>query len=221
MATKPFIIAIDGPAASGKGTVARAIAEHCGFAYLDTGKLYRCVAYKVLQQDGDVHDVEMCTDTALSLSVDDLENPELRSAEVSRAASIVAAHPAVRRALFDFQRGFAANPKDAAGEKKGAVLDGRDIGSVICPDADIKFYVTAKSEDRAERRHKDLLGQGETITLKEVLADIAERDRRDCNRTDAPLIQAEDAHLLNTSDLDIEQSLRFALAIIDQANDRI
>lgn len=209
MTTLP-VIAIDGPAASGKGTLARRIAAALGFAHLDTGTLYRAVGLAVLKRGKDPADPEAATHAVQALDLSLLEDPQLRSANTGVAASKVAAILAVREALLAFQRNFAANPPGG----KGAVLDGRDIGTVICPDATVKLFVTATPEIRARRRFAELRAQGSARTEEEVLADIHARDARDSGRAVAPLRQAADAHLLDTSHLDIEAAVARALEII-------
>ena len=209
-----MIITIDGPAASGKGTLARHIAAHLGYAHLDTGKLYRAVGLAVLSAGGDPADPAAATAAARALDPEALnpralEDPALAGDRVARAASIVAATPEVRTALLDLQRTFAAQPPDGAA---GAVLDGRDIGTVVCPGADVKFFVTASAQVRAERRHKELLARGEPSIYARVLADIQERDRRDSTRVVAPLRPAPDAKLIDTSALDAAAVLTTALA---------
>ncbi len=196
-----FTVAIDGPAASGKGTIARAIAAHFGFAHLDTGLLYRAVGNKVLTR-GDSPEI-----AARGLTAEDLLADDLRSAEVAEAASKVAAIAQVREALVKFQKTFARQPG-------GAVLDGRDIGTVICPDADVKMFVTASAEVRARRRHKELVAQGADITLMQVLADVKLRDARDAGRDIAPMIAADDAHLIDTTEMKITEAVAAAIAII-------
>lgn len=196
-----FTVAIDGPAAAGKGTIARAVAQHFGFAHLDTGLLYRAVGQRVLAGEDAV-------EAARSLQAEDLQHPDLRGAEAAQAASRVAAIPEVREALLDFQHAFAQR-------MGGAVLDGRDIGTVICPGADVKLYVTASDETRAWRRHKELTEGGKDITLEQVLAELRERDTRDSARAAAPLKPAEDAVLLDTSEMTIEQAVGRAIALIE------
>lgn len=196
-----FTVAIDGPAAAGKGTISRAVALHFGFEHLDTGLLYRAVGKKVL---AGLPAIEAAT----TLSADDLAEPEsLRGPDVAQAASKVAVIPEVRAALVDFQRAFAMR----AG---GAVLDGRDIGTVICADAPVKLFVTASAEVRAERRYKELLGNGHDAVFETVLADVRERDARDMERSEAPLKPAEDAVLIDTSALSIEQAVAQAVAVV-------
>lgn len=198
-----FTVAIDGPAAAGKGTISKAVAAHFGFAHLDTGLLYRAVGAKVLAGADPVQ-------AALALDPADLQGDTLRTAAVAQAASRVAVLGDVRSALVDFQRKFAA--RDG-----GAVLDGRDIGTVICPDADIKLYVTASAECRAERRYKELSGKGADVTPEQVLADVKERDARDSGRAEAPMKPAEDAVLIDTSDLTIDAAVGQAVAIVEAA----
>ena len=196
-------VAIDGPAAAGKGTISKAVAAHFGFAHLDTGLLYRAVGAKVLAGAAPIA-------AAQALDPVDLENDNLRTPQVAQAASEVAVIPDVRDALVAFQRSFAA--RDG-----GAVLDGRDIGTVICPDADVKLFVTASPECRADRRYQELRGKGMDVTIESVLADVKERDTRDRNRAAAPLVPAEDAVMLDTSDLSIEEAIAAAVAIVKAA----
>ncbi|WP_425083916.1 (d)CMP kinase [Ruegeria profundi] len=197
-----FTVAIDGPAAAGKGTISKGVAAHFGFAHLDTGLLYRAVGRRVL--DG-VDPVA----AAQTLTAEELEQGDLRTAEIAQAASKVAVIPEVRAALVDFQRAFARR----AG---GAVLDGRDIGTVICPEAEVKLFVTASAEVRAERRFLELSAKGADVTLDQVLADVRERDARDAERSTAPMKPAEDAVLLDTSELSIDDALAQAVEIITQ-----
>lgn len=206
-----MIIAIDGPAASGKGTLARKLAEHFGFAYLDTGKLYRAVGMKVLRLGGDPEDEEAAADAARSLDPVELEDDALLRDDAADAASKVAALDDVRAALKDFQRNFAANPPEG---KAGAVLDGRDIGTVICPDADVKLYVTADVEVRADRRHKELLDRGDTSIYARVLAELKERDARDMNRKTAPMRPADDATVIDTSGMNADEAFQAALDVV-------
>lgn len=196
-----FTIAIDGPAAAGKGTISRAVAAYFGFAHLDTGLLYRAVGAKMLAGEAPI-------DAARNLVPEDLENDELRSPGVAQAASKVAVIAEVRVALVDFQRAFARR----AG---GAVLDGRDIGTVICPEAEAKLFVTATAEVRATRRFLELTQNGTVTTLAEVLADVKIRDERDMNRAEAPLRPAEDAVQIDTSTLAIEEAVGNAIAAIE------
>jgi cytidylate kinase len=212
-AAVPPVIAVDGPAASGKGTLARRLAEEYGFAYLDTGKLYRAVGLKVVRTGGDPEDEEAAEAAARALDPRELDDAALSGDEAATAASKVAAIEAVRAALMDFQRNFAATPPEG---KKGAVLDGRDIGTVICPEAPAKLFVTADVEVRADRRHKELLNRGETSIYPRVLEELKARDERDSNRATAPLRPAEDAFVLDTTDLDAEQAYAEALRLIGE-----
>jgi cytidylate kinase len=205
-----MIIAIDGPAASGKGTLGKLIAAHYGLAHLDTGKLYRAVARDTLATGAKPSDAKAALAAAQALDVETLGDPYLMDARLGEAASIVASHSEVREALLGYQRAFARR-------KPGAVLDGRDIGTVICPDADVKLFVAATPEERARRRYRELRAAGNSISEAEVLADIRRRDERDQNRAAAPLIQAEDAVLLDTTNLDIDAALKAAIALIDAA----
>ena len=191
-----MIIAIDGPAAAGKGTLARRLAAHFDYAFLDTGRLYRAVGYLVLDAGGDPANEADAVAAARALDPAALEDVDLHTETVADAASKVAAIPAVRQVLLDFQRDFAANPP---GGKAGAVLDGRDIGSVVCPDADVKLFVTARPEIRAERRHKELQEKGLESTYPAVLAEIEARDERDRTRDVSPLL-AGDSREIDTSD---------------------
>lgn len=208
-----FVIAVDGPAASGKGTVATRLGALYGLPVLDTGLLYRAVGVSLLKQGGDLDDAAAGADLARGLTVEALADPDFRTRAAGEAASRVAVHPAVRQALFDLQRAFASRPA-------GAVIDGRDIGTVIAPDAPAKLYVTARPEIRAERRFKQLTGQGEAVTFDDILADIHKRDARDGGRADAPMVQAADAVLLDTSDLTIEQATDAARRIVEAARAR-
>jgi CMP/dCMP kinase len=202
-----MIIAIDGPAASGKGTLGKRIAERFGLFHLDTGLLYRAVARDVRRKGGALDDAEAATAAARDLDPATLDDPELRAAGLGEAASIVAGLPPVRAALLQFQRDFARRPP-------GAVLDGRDIGTVVCPDADVKIYVTASPEVRAQRRLKEKTARGEPATYETVLEDIRRRDERDAQRGTAPLRRAADAFLLDTSNLDIETAFNTAVGVI-------
>lgn len=212
-----MIIAIDGPAASGKGTLARRLADHLGYALLDTGLLYRAVGMKVVRAGGDASDAEAATAAARTLAADDLEAADLRSDTAASAASKVGAIPAVRAALLEFQRTFAAHPPSGAG---GAVLDGRDIGTVVCPDADAKLFVTASVEVRAERRLKELRARGLEAIHSRVLQEMKERDSRDASRAVAPLEPAKDALVLDTSALDPDAVFAEALAFVKARADR-
>jgi len=206
-----MIIAIDGPAAAGKGTLGRRLAEHFGLAYLDTGLIYRAIASKMLQRDLDPADPEAAAAVARTLSAEDLEDPALRGDEAAQAASQVAAIPDVRAAVLDFQRDFAAHPPGGA---RGAVLDGRDIGTVVCPDADHKLFVTADLEARATRRLQELRERGVESIYARVLGDMAERDARDSQREVAPLVPAIDAFMLDTTELEADAAFAAALKFI-------
>ena len=202
-----MIIAIDGPLASGKGTLAKALAKHYGLPHLDTGALYRATALKLINNGIEPNNEIEAVKAAQSLDLSLLENPDLRSAKTGVGASVVAAMPEVRKALYDFQVNF-------ANQEGGAVLDGRDIGTVICPNADYKFFVVADPRERAERRHKELHEKGEKITLEELVAQIKERDTRDASRDYAPLLKATDAIELDTTDLAISAVIQKAIDII-------
>jgi len=202
-----MIIAIDGPAASGKGTLALRVAHKFGLAHLDTGLLYRAVARDVRRTGDALEDHAAAIRAARELDPATLEDPALRGVGAGEAASIVARIPEVRAALLDFQRAFARKPP-------GAVLDGRDIGTVVCPEADVKIFVTASPEVRAQRRHLERQGRGEAITYEAVLADIRRRDERDASRDAAPMRPAADAVLLDTSNLDIEAAFDTAVSVI-------
>jgi len=208
-----MIIAIDGPTASGKGTLSKRLAEHYALPRLDTGALYRGVGLALLDAGADPADAIAATAAARALNLSAIDETRIRSAAVSAAASVVAAIPEVRAALFDAQRAFAAQPA-------GAVLDGRDIGTVICPNAQVKLFVTASLAERARRRHLELIAQGETVDLAAVQSQIETRDRRDSSRADAPLRPAADAHLLDTTALTIEEAVAVARQIIDEAASR-
>jgi cytidylate kinase len=204
-----MIIAIDGPAASGKGTLARRLARHYGLAHLDTGGLYRAAALKVLLAQGDPADPVAAEKAARGIGTEDLANPQLREERVAQAASVVAALPGVRAALLAFQRDFAATPP-------GAVLDGRDIGTVVCPAADAKLFVTATPEARALRRFKELQAAGEAAIYGDVLQDMKNRDARDRGRRTAPLVPADDALVLDTTALDADAAYAAAIDHIDR-----
>jgi cytidylate kinase len=202
-----MIIAIDGPAASGKGTLAKRLASHFGLAHLDTGLLYRAVAGDMLKHGKSLDDRAGAAEAARALDPATLDDPELRKPAAGEAASMVAGIPEVREALLQFQREFASH-------RSGAVLDGRDIGTVVCPGADVKIYVTAAPEVRAARRHQERQAKGEVVAYEDVLADIRRRDERDAARTAAPMRPAEDAILLDTTDLDIEAAFEKAVGVI-------
>ena len=202
-----MIIALDGPAASGKGTLARRIAAHHGLSHLDTGLLYRATARALIDAGERLDDEARAIAAARGLALTDFDEDKLRGREMGEAASIVAAIPAVRAALLDMQRAFAARPG-------GAVLDGRDIGTGISPDADVKIFVTAAPETRANRRALELAGRGEKVDYAAVLDDIRKRDERDSSRSSAPLVKAADAVTLDTTNLDIDAALSAALQIV-------
>lgn len=203
-----MIIAVDGPAAAGKGTLARRLAGHLGYHYLDTGALYRKVGLQVLRSGGDPGNEHDAVAAARTLEEAFFADEALRTRAVGKAASLVAQIPAVRDQILDFQRRFAARPP-------GAVLDGRDIGTVVCPDADVKLFVTASVDERARRRWLELKGMGQKVDLETIRAELAERDRRDTTRSIAPLVPAKDAHLLDTSKLDIEAAFQTALGVVE------
>ena len=205
-----MIIAIDGPAASGKGTLARRLAKHFGFHHLDTGLTYRAVAHALLQAGLPLDSEELAVTVAENIDLGALDRDVLSAHEIGEAASRVAVMPRLRSALVSAQAEFAARPP-------GAVLDGRDIGTVVCPDADVKLYVTASPRERARRRHAELQAKSSTVSFDEILADIAKRDERDMSREDSPLKPAADAHLIDTSAMDIEAAFSQALAIVEQA----
>ena len=203
-----MIIAIDGPAASGKGTIARRLAARYGLPHLDTGLLYRATARVLIERGDRLDDPEHAIAAARGLALTDFNEADLRGAEMGEAASVVAAIPQVRAALLDVQRNFAA--RDG-----GAVLDGRDIGTVICPNADAKIFITADPETRAQRRALELAQRGERIDFAEVLADIRKRDERDSGRSSAPLVAAADAARLDTTSLDIDAAVAAAVNIVE------
>jgi len=203
-----MIIAIDGPAASGKGTLAKRLAAHFGLPHLDTGLLYRAVARALTDAGDPLADEDAATRAALALEPSSLDDPRLRGAPMGEAASIVSAFQPVRDALLAFQRGF-------AGQAAGAVLDGRDIGTVVCPLADVKLFITAAPEERARRRHLELLERGEIAEFTTILEDIRRRDERDRTRSTAPLRIADDALVLDTTNLDPEAAFRAALDLVE------
>lgn len=202
-----MIIAIDGPAASGKGTLAKRIAAHLKLKHLDTGLLYRAVARDMKQAGLDLENAQTAATLAKALDLATLDDPALRSPGLGDAASLVAKHPEVRASLLELQRNFANSPP-------GAVLDGRDIGTVVCPDADVKIYVLATAEVRADRRYKERVARKDEATYEGVLTDIKRRDERDAGRDAAPMRPADDAILLDTSNLDIEAAFDEALGVI-------
>ena len=206
-----LIIAVDGPAASGKGTIAQRLAQHYGLPHLDTGLLYRAVGLGVLDRGGDLGDADLAEQVARTLEPEDLfDTTRLTDRGAGEAASRVAGHPGVRAALLDLQQAFAA-------QAGGAVLDGRDIGTVIAPDAPAKLFVTAAPETRADRRWKQLTARGFDIGFDDMLADIQRRDERDAGRGAAPMVQAEDAVLLDTTDMGIEAAFDAARRIVEAA----
>ncbi|MFC4725136.1 (d)CMP kinase [Glycocaulis abyssi] len=205
-----MLIAVDGPLASGKGTIARALSARFDLPHLDTGTLYRAVAVAVLDAGNDPADAGAAEAAARALDPARIDEAKIRTAGAGAAASIVSAHPKVRAALKDVQQAFARQPG-------GAVLDGRDIGTVIAPDADVKLFVTASAEVRASRRWNELVGRGETVSLEQIMSQLAERDGRDASRPDAPLMKADDAVELDTTDMDEGEAIRAAIAIVEAA----
>ena len=208
-----MIIAIDGPAASGKGTLARKLATHFNLPHLDTGLTFRAVAHALLEAGAPLDDEEQAAAAARSLDLGALDRSVLADHAIGEAASKVAVMPTVRTALLEAQRAFADQPG-------GAILDGRDIGTVVCPAADVKLFVTASAQVRARRRTDEILQRGETADYQQILADVQKRDDRDRNRAVAPLIPAEDAHLLDTSKLDIESAFQQAVDIVGKSLSR-
>ncbi|MBB2962232.1 (d)CMP kinase [Methylobacterium sp. R2-1] len=206
---RPLVIAIDGPAASGKGTLAKRLAQHYGLPHLDTGLLYRAVALTLIDGGGDLDDTAAAARAASALSAERLSDPRLRERAMGEAASRVSSVPEVRAALLSWQRRFAEGAE-------GAVLDGRDIGTVVCPEARVKLFIIAAPEERARRRHRELLGRGEETTLAAILADIRARDARDSSRAAAPLKAADDAVVLDTTELDAEAAFAEAVAIVER-----
>lgn len=205
-----FTIAIDGPAASGKGTLARRLAAHYGFRHLDTGLTYRAVAKAMLDAGMPLDDEAAAVDAARAFDIGNMQRDVLAAHEIGEAASRIAVMPGVRRVLVERQREFAARPP-------GTVLDGRDIGTVVCPDAPVKLFVIASPEVRARRRYHEILGNGGEAEEQAILADIVKRDERDMSRADSPLKPARDAHLLDTSEMTIEAAFRAARRFVDAA----
>lgn len=206
----PLTIAIDGPAASGKGTLARKLAAHYGIPHLDTGLTYRAVGHALMQVGLPLDREELAEEVAKNIDLGRLDREILSAHVIGEAASQVAVMPGVRKALVEAQRQFAASGK-------GAVLDGRDIGTVVCPDATVKLYVTASPEIRASRRHDEIVSSGGKADKAQILADIIKRDERDMGRSDSPLRPADDAHLIDTSKMDIETAFSEALALVEAA----
>ena len=207
---RPITIAIDGPAASGKGTLARRLADYYHLAYLDTGLTYRAVAHALLTRGWPLDDEAKAVEAAQLVDLSALDREVLSAHAVADGASRVAVYPAVRRTLVEKQREFARHAE-------GSVLDGRDIGTVVCPDAEVKLYVTASAEVRAGRRLRDIEGRGGKADFADILADIKRRDERDMGRGDSPLRQAPDAHLLDTTEMSIEAAFLAAKAIVEKA----
>ena len=211
----PMVIAIDGPAASGKGTLARRLARHFNLAHLESGLLYRAVASRMLRDGSDPKNATEAEDAARRIGFADLSDPALREEAVSTAASVVSAHPAVRAALVALQREFAAHPPAGT---QGVVIDGRDIGTVICPDAWVKIFLEASPETRAKRRVGELQQRGQEAISSRVLQDMKDRDARDRDRRVSPLKPAEDAYILDTTDLDEDGAFQAALTFIETRN---
>jgi len=203
-----IVIAIDGPAAAGKGTLSRRLAEHFDLRHLDTGLIYRAVGQALLQVGLPLDDDELAAEVAANIDLSALHRASLSVHEIGEAASKVAVMPKVRAALLKAQKDFAATPP-------GAVLDGRDIGTIVCPDADVKLFITASPEVRAKRRHQEMTGRGRDVSYEAVLEDLKIRDERDMGRADAPLRPADDAHLIDTSEMDIEAAFSAALAFCE------
>lgn len=203
-----MIIAVDGPLASGKGTIARALAAKFGLPHLDTGTLYRGVAVAVLEAGIPPEDAEAAEAAARALDPKTIDEAKIRTAGAGVAASVVSAHPGVRKALLELQRDFATQPG-------GAVLDGRDIGTVIAPDADVKLFITASEEARAWRRQAELVNRGEEIDFDTVLGQLRQRDARDASRADAPMLKAGDAVEIDTTDMTIEAAIKAAIEVVE------
>jgi CMP/dCMP kinase len=206
-----MIIAVDGPSAAGKGTIARAVAEHFGYHFLDTGKLYRMVGFEMLRTRSDLTDEGKAADFAASLDPLDYEDADLRREPVAAAASRVSAFPQVRASLLEMQRRFAQ-------KQPGAVLDGRDIGTVVCPDAQVKLFVTASSKVRSQRRYLELKSNDPNVTFEQVLADVKARDLRDSTRAIAPLVPAQGAVILDTTELSATEAIAEAIRIVEYAS---
>jgi cytidylate kinase len=202
-----MIIAVDGPLASGKGTIARALAARFSLPHLDTGTLYRAVAVALLDAGQPPENAQAAEAAARALDLNAIDEQKIRTAGAGQAASVVSAHPAVRKALLEIQRDFAM-------QGGGAVLDGRDIGTVIAPDAEVKLYVTASEDTRAWRRQAELVNRGEEITFEQVLGQLRQRDARDSSRADAPLLKADDAIELDTTTMTIDEAVKAAIEIV-------
>jgi cytidylate kinase len=215
---RPFVIAVDGPSAAGKGTLARRLAGHYGFAFLDTGLLYRAVGRRLLVAGQDPADPTAAAEAASQVTSADLGHQELRGEAVAQAASKVAAIPEVRRLLLGLQRELAARPPALADGRPagGIVIDGRDIGTVVCPAADVKIFVTASLEERARRRHRELLDRGEIAIYARVLQDMKDRDSRDSGRAVSPMVPAADALVIDSTALDADAAFATAVALIDE-----
>lgn len=209
MTEQSFVIAIDGPAASGKGTLARKLSEHLNFPHLDTGLTYRAVGHALLQVGLPLDNEELAVSVAENIDLSKLDRSILSAHEIGEAASKIAVMSRVREVLVSAQRKFASTPP-------GAILDGRDIGTVVCPDAQIKFYVTANAEVRARRRHEEIVQNGGSADYDTIFADILKRDERDMGRKDSPLRPADDAHLLDTSKMSIESAFQTAIDLIER-----
>lgn len=208
-----MIIAIDGPAGAGKGTIARGIALHYNLAHLETGLLYRALAFKIIKNKLDLNNINKLTELASTITLEDLKNKDLRSEEIGNLASKIAALPEVRQTLLDFQRNFANIPPSGF---NGAILDGRDIGTLVCPQANIKFYITAQLEVRAQRRLKELQDKGIKSIYTSVIQSMMDRDLRDESRQQAPLKVAKDAYVIDTSNLSPDDVLKQSITVIEQ-----
>ena len=206
--SRSVVIAVDGPLASGKGTIARALGARFGVPHLDTGALYRAVAVAMIEKGLPPEDADAAEAAARTLDVSAIDESKIRTAGAGVAASVVSAHPKVRAALLDVQRSFASQPG-------GAVLDGRDIGTVICPNADVKLFVTADEESRAWRRRAELVNRGEEISFEQVLGQLRQRDARDASRADAPMLKADDALELDTSVMSVDEAVRAAIRLVE------
>lgn len=219
---RPFVIAVDGPSAAGKGTLARRLAAHYGFAFLETGLLYRAVGWRLLAGGQDPADPKAAVAAATQITMADLDDAALRREDVAQAASKVAAIPEVRRQLLGLQRDFAARPTLPDGRPApGIVLDGRDIGTVVCPDADVKIFVTASVEERARRRYKELLERGENAIYSRVLQDMKDRDNRDSGRVVSPMVPAADALVIDSTALDADAAFAAAVELVDERRGRV